>query len=379
MKKLITALALAIPVSTFAQNTPSVDITVSGGAFFNDKLKRTAGRENQLKLTEVILGVSGEYNGYKYRIEGVPLGDEMYVDKSDSAYNDIYTNLGTSLYYYGDFPVREAWVGKDFGNFGVTFGRMTTAIAGPEFYQFAPYSPHSVILNTGLLNGVRVGYRKDSLEASIGVLWGRDRPCFDGQCYLEGALDIQEKGNNTPVIELYVVGEPTDFLSVGFGGIYNKTGSAPGRFNSGKHNDTRAMAFADIHLWGYKDWSVDLYGQYSYYLLGLTESGVQGVATPNESYDIERQGYFVSPSVSYKNYSVRYTYESLDRMDANAFQNVARFDKNHPVNDATEDRHILSAGWSDGTLDIQAHYTTEAVDYYSNTGDEFGVTFSWKM
>ncbi|MDX1558301.1 MAG: hypothetical protein R3193_05310 [Marinobacter sp.] len=37
------------------------------------------------------------------------IGDEVYQDSDDRAYLDIYRNLGTDIYYYGDYPVREAW------------------------------------------------------------------------------------------------------------------------------------------------------------------------------------------------------------------------------------------------------------------------------
>ena len=371
-------LVLLFSLASFNTNAEDVDFnaTMSGGAFFNEKLKRTAGREYQLKMTEVVLSASGEVDRWRWKAELVGLGDEMYVDDNDSAYNDIYTNLGTSLTYYGDHPVREAWVATDVYSAEIKFGRMFSALSDQDLYYFAPYTPHSTILQHGLYNGLRVS-TGSSWKSSVSLLWGRDRPCFDGVCYLDGSLDVNEKGNNTPVIQL-ASSYANDWLGLGAAASYTKVGSAPGGFRTGKHNDTRAKVFGEVILYKSEDWLIDLYGQYSYFLMGLTTDGEQGERTPVKSYDITKQGWFVSPSVTYDQFSVRYTYEQLDRANALAFRDVANFDPSDPVMSDTEKRHIVSGFWRNNTLEIGLHYTTEQVSYIYG-GDEWGMTFKLEL
>ncbi len=378
MKRLTFALTLLLTFFTTALHAvePSLGLELKGGAFFNEKLRSgSSGREHQMKLTDAIITLKAENQQYGALIEASLTNDQIEVKQGDITKKDIYRNSGTSIYYYGNSQLREAKVFYKHSQSTTSyFGRMTTYV--DPVFEFAPYAPHAVIYNSGIFNGYRISY-VDGFTASLSVLWGRDRPCLSGNCYLNGTLDPQEKGNNTPVVEGYV---GYDFGRLNIYGwlLVNKTGSAPGSFNSGKHNDRRAAIGGSVDLYdGGVSLSMDF--QYVDYLVGLTENGVQGERSGVQSYDIQRSGWWVSPVLSYGQTSLRVTYEELDRADAIAYQEVAKFDRNHPVMSQKENRWIASLTHRvDSNLELGLHYTVEEVPNYPAVGDEFGATFSFK-
>lgn len=359
----------------FANESPwrsSVTAELIGGAFMNDALREhSAGREHQVKMTRALASINAGSNAWRARLELVALGDEVEVSKTDRAYQDVYRNLGTDLYYYGDYPVREAWVGQTFERGYWKFGRMVSLLGQPverQTYTTAMQAPNAVLFNTGLLNGVRGGFRNQdrSLMMEFGVMGGRDRPCLSGNCYLDGALDVNEKGNNTPVLEAKVSYRPTSYLGFYSGYLRNKTGSAPGSFESGKHNDERLAAGVDIRLMETRSAILDVRAQYNEFLVGLTEEGVQAERTPVESKDIKRKGYFATATVTFPmaGMSVAYTFEEMDRLDARAWQQVAQFDGAHPVVNATESRQIVTVAKDFGYgVSVEAFYKTQDVPY----------------
>lgn len=378
LKSISTVLLFLLLFSGAAYSGQNIDLTyglnISGGVFFNDKLRQgSAGREHQMKMTEVSVSLSGQLSDkVSFMIQSAPLNDEIRIEGSDVTRRDIYRNSGTSIYYTNDV-LKEAYVTIDHTNRAKSqFGRITTAV--DPIFSFAPYAPHSVLYNSGILNGYRFGYN-GSVHTSLAILWGRDRPCLSGNCYLD--TDIQEKGNNTPVIEAFI-SYPFAYGDIYGWAFYNKTGSAPGRFDAGKHNDQRYAVGLNLQE-SFDKFNAGVNAQIVHYVVGLTESGVQGERSGNQAYDIQRNGWWVSPRIGYNKIGARLTYEQLDRADAIAYRDVAKFDRNHPVMSATESRWIASLEYQySPELSFGLHYTREDVPFYPVSGDEFGATFEVK-
>lgn len=347
---LAPGLALAQPEDQTSKWAITADLSVTGGLFINDHLREfAAGREHQIKMTEARVGLTASNGDLTVRVEPALINDAIRVEPGNSVYQDIYRNLGTSLYYYGDYDIREAFVGKFSDDHYWRAGRLLTlngVRTEDGLYSVAQEAPHAAILQTGILNGVQAGVWlfNEQLEIEGGVLWGRDRPCLDSQCYLNGRLDVNEKGNNTPVIEAKITYTPTERLSIYGYGLFNKTGSAPGTYWSGKHNDQRYALGMSADLYEGEWASVALDAQWNQFVIGLTEEGIQGEATPLESYNLTRSGYYGTASVDVYPAELRFqvTHEVLDRADEAAFAKIAGFDESHPVMDETESRTIVS-------------------------------------
>lgn len=367
----------------------SADLELVGGVFINDHLEQgTAGRENQIKMTRALLGLGLQKSSWQSRLELVGIGDEVYQDPDDRAYQDIYRNLGTDIYYYGDFPVREVWVGQDLHWVFWRAGRVINLIGEPPGGRFdtAGESPNAVLLATGLFNGVQAGVRlKDErINLSIGILGGNDHPRLGANNYLDGKLDVNEKGNNTPAFEVYTSFQALDNLRPYAGYLSNKTGSAPGSFESGKHNDMRLVYGVDYQPYRSNRVAVDIGAQGFQFTRGLTEAGSQGEATPLESYDIEQNGWFATVNLSFPGagISIRYTREEMDRMDPIAWRDIANFDTDHPVNDARETRDILSVekAFKSG-FSLRGFYRQDDVPYLTGGDEELedraGLVFSY--
>jgi hypothetical protein len=375
--------------STSDNFTVSANLELVGGAYINDHLKQgTAGRENQIKMTRAVLGLALEKSSWESLFELVGIGDEVYRDPDDRAYQDIYRNLGTDIYYYGDFPVREVWVGQDLNWIFWRAGRVINLMGEPPGGRFdtAGESPNAVLLATGIFTGVQAGVRlKDErINLSMGIMGGNDHPKLGANVYLGDKLDVNEKGNNTPAVEFYASFQPLDNLRPYAGYLHNKTGSAPGSFESGKHNDMRLVYGIEYQPYR-NDWvTVDLGTQGFQFTRGLTEAGSQGEATPLESYDIEQNGWFATVNLSFPEVgvSIRYTREEMDRMDPIAWREIANFDKNHPVNDARETRDILSVEklFNSG-FSLRGFYRQDDVPYLTGGDQELenrtGLVFSY--
>lgn len=406
MRKSIVALAASagvlVSASALAKSPDNIDgerggikwgpyVEVIGGAYMNDHLRQgVAGREHQLKLTRGLLGLDLSKDNWLSRIELVALGDEIKHVPGDRAYQDIYRNLGTDIYYYGEHSVREAWVGQGLSWGYWRVGRMTSLMGEPvtsDRFASASEAPHAVLMNTGLLNGGQIGWESDNGRFLVegAIMGGRDRPCLGANCYLNGALDVNEKGNNTPVVEAKITLGPMKGMESYAGYHYNKVGSAVGSFNSGKHNDTRLTVGFSVDVFDSEHLTLKMAGEYNRFTVGLTTEGIQGESTPLESRDITRQGYYSVIDAALPRYKVtlRYTREEMDRLDARAWQEVAKFDEEHPVNEASESRNIftLIKDFNSG-FSLRAFYRQDNVPFLTNGDQELedraGVVFRYK-
>ncbi len=382
----MSALMMALSTTTVASNgffnnsdwSAPGKVQLVGGIYMNDHLREgTAGREHQIKMTRVIAGIDLAKGDLMSRIELVGLGDSVQYKADDPAYRDIYRNLGTDLYYYGDHLVREAWLGHGYSYGYWKAGRVISLLGEPgDSLRFASAAeaPHAVIMNTGIMNGVQAGisaYRgRVVLEGA--VLHGRDRPCIGANCYIDGKLDPNEDGNNTPAFELKVSSYLYKDSKVYAMGHRNKVGSAIGSFESGKHNDQRLAVGFDISPVKTSGFEWRLNGQFNQFKTGLTEEGVQGEESGVESRDITQSGWFAVNDLVFPSYGViaRFTYEKLDRMDSNAWRDVAGFDETHPVNEAEESRQIITLikKFKSG-VSVRAFYRQDDVPYLTH-GDK---------
>jgi hypothetical protein len=344
---------LSVADVTLDDYDTSMDINIKGGVYSDRAVYNTAGRETQVwKMTNVTIGLDvkqkdGNWGG---RVEIVPLGDEVKKDPNDAAYFDYYKNLGTDILYYGDYPLGEAFVYYDGSGSDWRIGRMVN-IHGFDL-KTLPYSnrheaPHSVFMDKELLTGVHYNYSAKGFGVDVAVLNGRGRPNSDYNYYLNGQTDPNTKGNNTPIVESKISYENN---YGGFDGMvfasyhHNKTGSAPGSLYNGKHNDNR-MAIGAHLKYDFNSFidSFEVFGQYSKYDVGLTEDGVQKIKTPLESKDFEKNAWFVTPVLNVTDkFSIQYTYEEMDRIDARIWDVVANFDETHSSLNAKEKNSIIS-------------------------------------
>jgi hypothetical protein len=322
---------------------------IVGGYYADQALYATAGRETQIfKFTRAIIGVEAEHaSGVGGLLEYNFVNDEVRHEPGNRAYVDWYKNLGSDLLYYGDSNVRNAYVRFRESNKRHTLraGRMVNII-GFEDEQL-PYTgrldaPHMRYLDKEILNGVAYAYDRGPFFLELAVLNGAGRPDFDYNWYLKGQTDPNIKGNNTPIVEGKLeLGGERFALSASY--HTTKNGSAPGSLYSGKHNDTRSLVGlrASTGRIGFVR-NIELIGQAARYLVGLTEEGSQGLATPLWSEDLKKDGWFATLGFTISRLSIYYTREELDRIDSLVWDKVAHFDPSHPAFDSVETSDILA-------------------------------------
>lgn len=355
------------------------DITLSGDvivAFFSDMaLYNSAGRERQAKIAQAMIGADIDHrsSGWGALLELNLAVDEPKVDKNNSVYTDYYKNIGSDLYYYGNLPLRNAYLryrSNDRHTF--RFGRMVN-VYGLDT-DTLPFwgrwgSPHMLFLDKGINTGFAYGLTLGGFQLDAFAFTGQDRPDRGGNYYLKGLTDPQVDGNSYPGYEAKVsytikAGSlrATSFASY----HHDRNGSAPGTLYSGKHNDYRTAIGVDaqgvLPIVNRVRWR--LIGQRSVYEQGLSEKGGQGRATPLESRDIKRDGYFVTAGLGMGRVSFYLTYEKLDRADVQVWDRIANFDPSHPAMNATESRQIYQ-------LSVRLTEHMETVVLYRKTENPF--------
>ncbi len=373
---------------------------IVGGYYTDQALYGADGRETQIfKFTRAVIGVEAEHaSGLGGLLEYNLVNDEArhepddraYRKPGDHAYVDWYKNLGTDLLYYGDSNVRNAYIRYRNQSHRHTLraGRMVNIIGFAD--EELPYTgrldaPHIRYLDKEILNGVAYAYDRGPFFLELAVLNGSGRPDYDYNWYLAGQTDPQIKGNNTPIVEGKLeLGNKRFAISASY--HTTKNGSAPGGLYSGKHNDTRTLLGlrASSGRVGFVR-NIELIGQTARYLVGLTEDGSQGAATPLWSEDLKKDGWFATFGITISRLSIYYTREELDRIDSLVWDKVANFDANHPAFDSVETSDILAIKYrfndiTSLTLFYRAldfDYSTisdiPAVDYEEHGVDKYGA------
>ncbi|WP_138440497.1 hypothetical protein [Marinobacter alexandrii] len=376
-----TGLIWTLSTTTQALQPDLFDIygEVTGGYISDEALNNTSGRETQIwKMTQVLVGLvyNAEDSAWSARIEWVPLSDDLCFEPENAACGDIYKNLGTSLLYFGEHPVREAAARYQGDNWYADIGRIINPY-GLSLNE-APYrhrhdAPHAYYIDKELVSGVNLEAQLSRWTASLGVFGGRGDPGSSYNYYLNGQVDPNLKGNNTPLFETTLayrrIGrQSTQTL---YGGYHHtKTGSAVGHLYSGKHNDERAQVGLDVTytpqsslITGYR--LLAQYSQYSQYTLGLTTKGQQGRSTPIQSRDLVKRGVFATGVVEFgSRLELVYTYEELDRIDTLVWDRVANFDPSHPAFDSVERNHIVSIAYRfNRNVEFSAFFRQSDFDY----------------
>ncbi len=233
---------------------PDVRVRIGGdfiGGYFHDEaLMGSWGRETQsFKMSRGILSLDVQHHcGFGGLLEYDVFPDEARRDPNDKAGTnfDWYNNLGTDLYYYGDFKVRNGYLRylSPEEHWLLRFGRMVNIIGFEE--DEVPFwgrldSPHAHFLTKEILNGAAIAYRTDWLRIEIAALSGRGRPDSDYNWYLDGKTDPNTSDNSWLKLEGEAQLHWRDNFLLSAGYHTGKTGSAPGSIYSGKHNDDRLV------------------------------------------------------------------------------------------------------------------------------------------
>ncbi len=355
-------LFVTIICGTIFQCSPSYAVEVKpsfellGGLIDDQALIQSSGRELQpFKMVRVIAGVDVAIDEqWSAKFESVLIGDDLEPNTSDSINTDYYKGYGADLLYYGDYPVRNLYVQNK--NFKI--GRMVNFHGLTNYQDWFLHrhdAPHALYFDREILNGVSYNYG----ILSVAVLSGDGRQDRDYNFYLEGKTDINQKSNNTPILEVQI-----DYKGFYAGYHQNKIGSAPGVIFNGKYNDNRTAVGFQKEFEDFK-----FVTQFSQYKMGLTESGDQGQYP--DAKDIYKNGYFIT--ANYKGF--QYTYERLDRLDSKVYYTYG-------AATSQEVSNIYSYNWKF----VQIFYRTIQNDFpeLSNMQAEdqsykFGVLTSWKF
>ncbi|MBE0596402.1 MAG: hypothetical protein IH614_03945 [Desulfuromonadales bacterium] len=337
---------------------PEAEIEIGGdfigGYFHDDALGGTAGRETQtFKMSRGLLKLDIQHDsGWGGLLEYNVFPDQPERDDNDRMTDfDWYNNLGTDLYYFGDFKVRNGylrWLSPE-RQWQVRAGRMVNIIGFEE--EEVPFwgrldSPHAHFLTKEILNGIAIAWEIPWLRFEVAGLDGRGRPDSDYNWYLNGLCDPNTGDNSDVMVEAELVLRWRDLLAVSAGYHEGKTGSAPGSIFSGKHNDDRLVfglrsVTPPLGRWGVR---LHLLGQYSQFDCGLTSDGQQGATTTVQSRDLDKDGWFATGGVSLLERAAVYlTYEELDRIDSLVWAEIAQFDPNHWSLDSVERSTIVHA------------------------------------
>ncbi len=349
---------------------------VTGGFISDEALTNTSGRETQIwKMTQVLVGLTytADDTAWSARIEWLPLSDDLCFERENATCGDYYKNIGTSLLYFGEHPVREAAALYQGDGWSVDIGRIINPY-GLSLDE-APYrhrhdAHHAYYIDKDLVSGVNLETQIHRWTASLGVFGGRGDPGSSYNYYMHGQADPNVKDNNTPLFEATLAYRRLGTRSTQtlYGGYHHtKTGSAPGSLYSGKHNDERSQVGLDLT---YSPTSSLITGsrllaQYSQYTLGLTTKGEQGRSTPIQSRDLVKRGVFITGVVEFSSrLEIAYTYEELDRIDTLVWDRVANFDPSHPAFDSLERNHILSIAYRlNRNVEFSAFYRQSDFDY----------------
>ena len=103
-------------------------------------------------------------------------------------------------------------------------------------------------------------------------------------------------------------------------GFVNNTMSSTwvDELNDGKRRNSVYAGGLLIDLPFNEAWSLNIFGQYTRYLSGLSTKSAQNNGNSRFK-NITQNGYFSGASLHYRDFSLSYTYETFDRFDANVY------------------------------------------------------------
>lgn len=320
------------------------------GLFDDQALYASFGLERQIyKCSKILLPIALKTGKWFGRLELAPLYDsvkresETYFEDAEfktrvisykgnidgnNPYYDWYKNLGSRTYFVDDYPLREAYIGYNFGkSHRLIAGRIRHSVGFSDdelpWEDDAKFSPYANWLSRDLLSGIIYTMHHRLLGVRAGVLAGNNPAKAYGN-YLGGIQNANLKANNTPSLSLNLdfnigrlFGENKSKLFVG--GIRNIAGSTYDEdINDGKRRNSTYVFGGKLNF-PLSAVNINLYGQYTKYLSGLSEDSAQAQVKPENPIfrNIEQDGYYYAGEVSYRQIRAYYAYEKFDRFDFN--------------------------------------------------------------
>ena len=319
------------------------------GYYDNQAEYASFGLERQIfKCSKIVVPLAWTYHKWQVIFQFAPLYDSImaksytpddpgvYGKDSEgrniygNLYQDWYKNIGTRIYYLGKFPVLEATVDYNFTpGISLKAGRMRQAVGLLDHetpWDDGMFSPYAYWVSRDLLSGVSSIYRVTHLALQAAILSGNN-PMKGYANYLDHVQSPNIKANNTVSLALQIGLPLTGWLhmdnsSVVRAGMLLDTMSSTwaDTLQDGKrHNNVYAAAWRlawQLHT----AWSLAWFGQYTWYLSGLTTKSGQVNTSPGKPYkDIMQQGVFSGLEVGYKALDLSYTFSIFDRFDANVY------------------------------------------------------------
>lgn len=273
--------------------------------------------------------------------------------EGNNSYVDWYKNLGSRVYYLGDIPIIEAYVGYKTPNHTIKAGRVKGIVGFEDNEVFwgddGKFAPMQHWIARDLLSGIIYSFNKSALEVSVALLSGNN-PIKGYAYYLDGIASPNIKGNTTPSTSARIKLNYTDLLEDKYDGFiyasYRRdiTGSTwIDELGDGKRNDsvwaygtTFEMKFNNEIFNSFK-----LFGQYTAYLSGLTENSSQNDGSAKFK-DIMSKGYFVGAEVKLcDKLSIGAVYEEFDRFDFNIYKYYS-YSTNNPYYNKKQRSKILN-------------------------------------
>jgi len=268
-------------------------------------------------------------------------------------YFDWYKNLGSRVYYLGNTPLVEAYLGYQAEGHKLKLGRLKTEVGFNDDETFfgddAKFAPMSYWLSKDLFNGGTYSYRFKAVEV-IGGLYSGGNPAKGYTRYLDGLDSPNLKTNNTPSraakVKLYYDGLVHENVNGYIFGSYlfNAVGSTwADELNDGKRNGSLGALGGMMNIdldWHYID-SFSLFGQWSYYDSGLKSKSSQNDKSPKFK-DIRQKGYFLGTEAKILENKVALgaAFETFDRFDYNIFARH-KFIENNPLKGSKQHSIIL--------------------------------------
>lgn len=318
------------------------------GYYDNQALYASFGLERQIfKCSKIEVPLGWSYHKWQATLEWAPLYDAIMAKSYDSQnsygqdsherpiygsqYEDWYKNLGTRIYYLGNFPILEASIAYHFTP-GQTLkaGRMRQAVGllddETPWGDDGMFSPYAYWLSRNLLTGASYAYQATHFALQAAILSGNN-PMKGYANYLDHIQSPNIKANNTPSLALQV-GLPLAGWwhmagsSILRAGVLVDTMSstwATAPKDGKRRNSVYALAWRTA--WQLNPaWSIAWFGQYTWYLSGLKTDSNQVHENSGKPYkNITQQGIFSGVGLAYRACELSYTFAMFDRFDANVY------------------------------------------------------------
>lgn len=326
------------------------------GYYNNQAEYASFGVEQQLyKCSKIIIPVDMSYKRLFGRFTLAPLYDQIKAEfpgnkinygpdskgrpiQGNNPYFDWYKNLGTRVYYLGDYPILQAYLGVKLSSHQrFVAGRIinSTGLADEDtpWGDDGMFSPYAYWLSRDLLTGLRYRFINKYFSASASLLSGNN-PMKGYANYLNHVQGPNLKANNTPSLAAKVIFNWGHFIAANnnsqiiiaamdntMSSTWAKDLGDNGSQNGdGKRRNSVYAAAWQVDYPFANNWRFDWFGQYTLYLSGLTTNSSQ--YDPKNPYfkNITQQGVFTGIGVSYRLWKLYYTFSYFDRFDYNVYQ-----------------------------------------------------------